>query len=152
VSSGTHASGPEIGFNARVTPEQIALVTSTLQGIDVEALAADFYARAFAADPRLSAMFTTQPAIQESRFAKELAVIVSSIQQFDEFRAETVALGRRHRGYGVRAAHYRLMGDALLAALEAALADEWTPEAAEAWRMAYNLTAESMMAGAAQRP
>jgi hemoglobin-like flavoprotein len=135
-----------------MTPEQIALVVATLETIDVDALASDFYVRAFATDPELSDMFTTEPAVQQRRFARELGVIVSSIQRLDEFRAETAELGRRHGGYGVRAAHYRLMGEALLAALEAALADEWTADAAEAWRMAYNLTAESMMAGADPRP
>jgi hemoglobin-like flavoprotein len=37
------------------------------------------------------------------------------------------------------------MGDALLGALGAALGDEWTPDVEEAWQMAYNLTAETMM-------
>ena len=58
------------------------------------------------------------------------------------------ALGIRHRGYGVRAAHYRLMGGALLAALADAMGDGWTPDAEEAWTLAYNLIAETMMAGA----
>ena len=58
------------------------------------------------------------------------------------------ALGARHRAYGVRAAHYRLMGGALLAALADRSGDGWTPELAEAWSLAYNLIAETMMAGA----
>ena len=40
------------------------------------------------------------------------------------------------------------MGDALVAALAAALGDRWDDETEEAWRMAFNLTAESMMEGA----
>jgi nitric oxide dioxygenase len=131
-----------------MTPEQIALVESTLASIDLEAVTADFYFRAFNADSELSAMFTTDPAVQRSRFAAELAVIVASIRRLDEFREETNALGRRHHGYGVRAGHYRIMGDALLAALAAALGDGWDDETEEAWRMAFNLTAESMMEGA----
>jgi hemoglobin-like flavoprotein len=130
-----------------MTPEQIALVESSLSAVDLGALTADFYRRAFADDPTLAGMFTTDPAVQRARFAAEVAVIVSSIRRLDDFRTETEALGARHRGYGVRAAHYRVMGEALLAALAAALGPEWTDEMAEAWRMAYNLTAESMMAG-----
>jgi methyl-accepting chemotaxis protein/nitric oxide dioxygenase len=131
-----------------VTPDQIALVENTLATIDLEALTADFYRRAFEADPAVSEMFTTDPAVQRARFAAELAEIVRSIRTHDAFAATTRALGRRHRGYGVHAAHYRLMGSALLAALAAALGHGWTDDVAEAWTLAYNLTAEMMMTGA----
>ena len=40
------------------------------------------------------------------------------------------------------------MGDALLAALEAALGDRWNDDVAEAWRLAYTMTSESMLDGA----
>ena len=131
-----------------MTPEQIELVESTFGSLDMEAVAADFYFRAFNADSQLSAMFTTDPATQRTRFAKELGVIVKSMRNFDDFRTETGDLGRRHRGYGVRAGHYRVMGDALLAALEAALGDRWNDDVAEAWRLAYTMTSESMLDGA----
>ena len=93
-------------------------------------------------------MFTTDPALQRSRFATELATLVGSIQDLDTFCSSAEALGARHRGYGARAAHYRLMGTALMASLAAALGAGWTAEVEEAWMLAYNLTAETMMAGA----
>ena len=40
------------------------------------------------------------------------------------------------------------MGTALMASLAAALGAGWTAEVEEAWMLAYNLTAETMMAGA----
>jgi len=40
------------------------------------------------------------------------------------------------------------MGNALCAALAAAIGDEWSGEVEAAWRLAYNLTAETMMMGA----
>jgi methyl-accepting chemotaxis protein/nitric oxide dioxygenase len=137
-----------------MTPEQIDLVESTAAAVDLEAVTDDFYRRAFEADAEVSAMFTTDPAVQRTRFAAELAVIVASIRDHDAFLATTGALGARHRGYGVHAVHYRVMGDALLGALAAALGDRWTGEVAEAWQLAYNLTAETMMLGAsdAHRP
>ncbi|HZP29682.1 MAG TPA: globin domain-containing protein [Acidimicrobiia bacterium] len=131
-----------------MTPEQIALVEQSLASIDVGALAADFYFRAFNADTQLSAMFTTDPKVQQTRFAAELKVIVSAMHRPQDFREETHELGRRHRGFGVRPGHYRVMGDALLAALEAALGERWDDELAEAWREAFRLTAESMLEGA----
>ena len=129
-----------------MTPEQIAIVEATVASIALDDLTADFYRRAFDAHPELTTMFTTDPAVQRGRFAEELAVIVRSIRRYDGFIATTRALGDRHRGYGVRPTHFRFMGDALMGALAAALADQWTPEVETAWRLAYNLTAEAMMA------
>jgi nitric oxide dioxygenase len=133
-----------------VTPDQIALVEATLAALDLEALAADFYRLAFAAEPALLTMFVNDPVAQRDRFAIELEEIVSSIRSIDDFSPRVRALGVRHGHYGVRSAHYRLMGDALLASLASALGERWTSEVEEAWRLAYNLTAETMMLGALQ--
>jgi hemoglobin-like flavoprotein len=134
-----------------VSPEQIAIVEQTLASVDLDALAEDFYRRAFAQDPSLSAMFTSDPSVQRARFAAELREIVHSVRFVDVFVARTGELGRRHRGYGVTAAHYRLMGVALLEAFAEACA-EWSPVVEEAWSLAYNLTAEAMMMGAMEGP
>jgi hemoglobin-like flavoprotein len=131
-----------------VTPGQITLVEASLDHIDLGELAERFYERAFATDPTLAEMFTTDPAVQRARFAAELGEIVGAIHSIDSFGPAARALGARHRSYGVRAAHYRLMGGALLAALAEVAGDRWTPEQAEAWASAYNLIAETMMMGA----
>jgi hemoglobin-like flavoprotein len=135
-------------FNEPMTPRQVEIVEATLASINVRALAADFYERALAADPDLARMFTTDLEVQQARFATELAAILRSIRAHDQFVTAGRALGARHRGYGVVAAHYRIMGDALLAARADAVGPDWTEEVAEAWRLAYNLTAETMMSGA----
>jgi hemoglobin-like flavoprotein len=131
-----------------VTSEQIDLVESTLASVDVEALAADFYVRAFNADSQLSAMFTTDPKVQQTRFGAELGVIVAAMHRPKDFRDETHDLGRRHRGFGVRPGHYRVMGDALLAALRSALGDRWNRDVETAWREAFQAAADSMLEGA----
>jgi len=131
-----------------MTPRQIRLVTETLGSLDLDILAADFYRRVFATSPRLATMFTSDPALQRSRFAIELATMVGSIQGLETFCSFAEALGARHRVYGARAAHYRLMGTTLMASLAAALGTGWTADVEDAWMLAYNLTAETMMAGA----
>ena len=135
-----------------MTPRQIMLVEQTLATVDLDMLTADFYRNAFIGDPALPAMLTDDPIIQRNRFAGELAAMVGSIRSLDTFCSAAKSLGARHRGYGVRAVHYRLIGDALLAALAAAVGDDWTTEVEEAWTLAYNLTAETMMTGAMQAP
>ena len=131
-----------------MTPDQISAVEESVARVDLDRLTADFYRRAFAEDPTLSEMFTSDPAVQRVRFAAELHEIVRSMRSMDAFEPAVRALGERHRSYGVRAAHYRLMGKALMAAFAAELGDRWTPEVEEAWQLAYNLTAESMLLGA----
>src|SRR6478735_7690894 len=106
-----------------MTPSQIALVEDTLASVDLARLTAAFYQRAFAGDPALSTMFTSDPVVQRERFAAELAEIVRSIRSLDTFASTARALGARHRDYGVRATHYRLMGTALLDSLAAALGE-----------------------------
>ena len=134
-----------------MTPEQIAVVERTVRAADpaLDAIAADFYRRLFAADPALEELFTTDPAVQRARFATHLKDILLAIRDHDRFLQQARALGARHVAYRVRAVHYRLVGNALLAALGAQLGPVWTPEVAEAFRLAYNLMAEVMMAGAA---
>jgi hemoglobin-like flavoprotein len=134
-----------------MTPEQIAAVERTIVAAEpvLDAVAADFYRRLFTADPRTKDMFTGDQVRQRAKFVAELEDIMLAIRDHDLFLRRARALGARHAGYGVRAAHYRLVGAALLDALQAALGQDWTGEVERAWRLAYNLTAEAMMAGAA---
>jgi len=84
-----------------------------------------------------------------SRLAVELTALVDALPDLARFRTRTEALGARHRRYGVEARHYRIFGAALQGALEEALEDRWTPETAEAWRLAFALTSQTMLDGAA---
>jgi nitric oxide dioxygenase len=134
-----------------MTPEQLALVEASLSSVSgrLDEIAADFYQRLFTEHPDLVLMFHTDPAVQRAKFSFELRQIIFSIRDHDAFVGRARALGVRHKERGVRATHYRLVGAALLAALGAALGDAWTDEVEHAWTLAYNLTAEAMMAGAA---
>jgi hemoglobin-like flavoprotein len=132
-----------------MTPEQIALVERTLpSGRVLDRVVADFYERLFAADPSLRQMFNMRPAVLRAKFAAELHEILLAINAHEKFLTRASALGARHASYGVRASHYATVGAALLAAMAHGLGAEWTGEVEHAWRMAYRLTAEVMMAGA----
>jgi nitric oxide dioxygenase len=134
-----------------MTPEQIALVEESWAALSGsrDDVAADFYQRLFAAEPAVVELFGTEPAEQRAKFTTELRQIIFSIRQHEAFLGRARALGARHKAYGVRAAHYRLVEMALLGALAAALGDRWTDDMARAWQLAYRLTAEAMLAGAA---
>jgi hypothetical protein len=87
-------------FDWRTTPRQIALVAESLESLDLDALADQFYRRVFAGGPALAAMFTSDPAVQRGRFTTELAALVGSIQRLDTFCSSAHALGARHRDFG----------------------------------------------------
>ena len=133
-----------------MTPEQLAMVQESYASLGERrtAMAADFYRRLFASDPGVEALFS-DPSVMPDKFSRELAAIVDAIVDFDAFGPLLADLATRHVDYGVQIRHYRLVGDALLGALAAALAPDWNPELESAWRLAYNMVAEVMMAAAA---
>ena len=134
-----------------MTPQQITLVQSSFQmlGPQLPAMAARFYQELFTRDPALRPLFTTPMAEQEVKFAAKLGEIVRVMPRLGELLSHTRALGARHAAYGVRAADYQTVGDALLAALAAVLGDSFDAPTREAWTLGYNLVAETMLEGAA---
>jgi nitric oxide dioxygenase len=137
-----------------MTPDQIALVEATLHEVRprLDDVAAEFYERLVTADPDVAALFTGDPALQRRKFTTELHTICRAIRDHTAFLAEVRQLGRLHGELGVRSRHYAIAGPALLAALAGALGAAWTPDVAQAWRLAYRLTAETMMSGASATP
>ena len=134
-----------------MTPEQITLVQSSFErlGPDLPALTARFYEELFRRDPALRPLFTTDMSEQRAKFAQKLTEIVRSMSRLSELLAHTRALGARHVGYGVRATDYQTVGEALIAAIAGVLGDEFDAQTREAWVLAYNIVAETMLEGAA---
>ena len=134
-----------------MTPEQITLVQSSFErlGPQLPAMATRFYQELFGRDPALRDLFTTDLAQQEVKFAEKLTEIVRAMPRLDELLTHTRALGARHLGYGIRAADYQTVSAALLAALAAILGDSFDAPTRQAWNLAYNLVAETMLEGAA---
>lgn len=136
-----------------MTPEQVDLVewSVTALGPRLDEVVVAFYDRLFELDPATRLMFAGDLAAQRAKFASELAFMVTTIRRHDEFVAVAHHLGMHHDDLGVRPRHFRTAGVALLDALAATLGDAWTPAVRDAWRLAYGITAELMMAGAARR-
>ena len=134
-----------------MTPEQITLVQSSFErlGPDLGGLSTRFYVELFGRDPALRPLFTTDMGEQQVRFAAKLTELVQALPRLDDLLAHTRALGARHVAYGVRAADYQTVRAALLDALAAVLGEDFDPPTREAWTLAYNLMAETMLEGAA---
>ncbi|MEU6077841.1 globin domain-containing protein [Micromonospora sp. NPDC047074] len=108
-----------------------------------------FYSTLFLAHPDTRQMFPTNMAGQRDRLVAALGHIVSHVDEVDRLSGFLGSLGADHRKFAVRAEHYPLVGEALLATLRHFLGDRWTEELSRDWAAAYGLVSQ-VMVGAAQ--
>ena len=125
-----------------MTPEQRELLQQSWAMVEQrgDALAAVFYERLFELDPTARALFAaTDMDAQRQKFIAMLGAIVRVLDDPDHLVPEVTALGRRHAGYGVLAAHYETVGQALLWMFEHGLGDEFDEPVRMAWGDGYRL-------------
>jgi hemoglobin-like flavoprotein len=135
-----------------MTPTQVELIRTSWTAVEPigDRAATLFYDRLFALDPTIERLFRgTDMARQKTVLMQTLTVVVKSLDRLDQLVPAIEALGRRHAGYGVRAAHFDTVGEALLWTLGQGLGDGFTPELRDAWVEAYT-TLASVMIGTAE--
>ena len=131
-----------------MTPQQVALVqTSFKKVVPIAGTAADlFYNRLFEIAPETRSMFPADLKEQKGKLMAMLGTAVSNLHQLETILPAVKALGERHKGYGVSAAHYAPVGAALLWTLEKGLGPDFTPEVKAAWTETYTALAGVMTA------
>ena len=134
-----------------MTPEHITLVQRSFADVlpMADTAAALFYERLFVLDPTLRPLFHGDMRQQGRKLMAMLQRVVAGLSRSDELVPIVRQLGVRHRGYGVKDAHYATVGAALLWTLEQGLGERFTPEVQAAWTSAYALLANTMRAAAA---
>ena len=136
-----------------MTPRQQTLIRESWAQVApiVDTAATIFYDRLFELDPSLRNLFSrTDMAGQRRNLMQTLAVVVASIDRLESIVPAVEALGRRHAGYGVEAAHFDTVGQALLDTLAIGLGAAFTAEVREAWATAYGILAGVMQSAAAE--
>ena len=129
-----------------MTPDQIDQVEAVIAAIgDHPEFAGRFYAHLFEAAPQTAAMFPDLDA-QQRKLTDELAAMVGMLRDLASLEERARDLGTRHRGYGVKAGHYRLARQAMADTLREVLGDDFGPEQEAAWNRATSLITELMMA------
>ena len=129
-----------------MTPEQIRIVREIVDQVrGSEAFAVGFYRRLFAAVPETRGMFSDLDA-QRVKLTGELDALVDLISDLPALQARAADLGERHRGYGVRASHYRQARAAMVESLAEVLGPDFGPAEVEAWDRATSLITELMQA------
>lgn len=131
-----------------MTDAEIRLVKQswrTLRAIDPVIVGDLFYSKLFMTNPSLRNMFPKKMEDQYNKLMDMLSVIIARLDRMDELNEDIAAMARRHVHYGVRPAHYKLVGNALLWTLRQGLGQDWTPEVEQAWTKCYSNLADSMM-------
>ncbi|WP_420426350.1 globin family protein [Algiphilus sp.] len=134
-----------------MSPEQIQRVQHSFALVApiADQAAALFYDRLFTQHPEVRPLFSGDIKRQGAMLMQTLALAVKHLHEPQEIMEPLRALGRRHVGYGVKEAHYPLVGDALLWTLEQGLGEAFDAETREAWAAAYGLLAGVMCEAAA---
>jgi NAD(P)H-flavin reductase/hemoglobin-like flavoprotein len=107
------------------------------------------YARLFAANPELRSLFPLSMEQTRATTFAMLTRLVSSLRDPRETDRLLDRLGRDHRKFGVKDAHYPPLFDALLATVEEVSGGALTDEASCAWREVLAYFATSMRSAAA---
>ena len=130
-----------------MTPHQISLIKQGFGRIapNAEQAGRAFYERLFALDPPLRALFRGDIDAQARHLMAALAMVVDALDDLTPVLERIQALGRRHFAYGVVPRQFATVGAAFLDTLEAALGDEFTPDARAAWTQAYDTLAGAMI-------
>lgn len=129
-------------------PEQIRLVKKTwkiLMGIDPKIIGDAFYSKLFADYPSLRKMFPTEMDKQYIKLVDMLSSIIINLDHPNIDNSDIVAMSKRHTGYGVKAHHYTMVGNALLWTLRKGLGAEWNQDVESAWNSCYQSLANVMI-------
>ncbi|MEH2475724.1 hemoglobin-like flavoprotein [Nitrobacteraceae bacterium AZCC 2161] len=133
-----------------MNPSQITLVQESFAKVApiADQAAVLFYDRLFEVAPQVRSMFHGDMAEQRRKLMATLGVVVTGLTKLETVLPAASALAKKHVGYGVKAAHYPIVGAALLWTLEKGLGEAWNPELAAAWTAAYGTLSGYMISEA----
>jgi hemoglobin-like flavoprotein len=133
-----------------MTPHEIELVQSSFAKVApiADTAAQLFYARLFEIAPSVKPLFHGDMAEQRRKLMTALGVVVKGLTNLQAVAPIAQALAVRHVAYGVKAADYAPVGEALLWTLQQGLGEAYTPEVATAWTTAYQTLSGVMIAAA----
>jgi hemoglobin-like flavoprotein len=134
-----------------MTEKQVQLIKHSwklFRSIDPALIGDVFYGKLFQLMPSLKPMFPDSMTEQYIKIVDTLSLVVARLDKLDEINQEITQLAVRHVQYGVKPAHYAVVGQALLWTLEKGLGNDWTPEVAEAWLRCYEKLSNTMILAA----
>ncbi len=134
-----------------MSPETIQSVQDSFKKVvPIAGTAADiFYTRLFEIAPEVRPMFPENMIKQKGKLMQMLGTAVQNLHRLQDVLPAIQELGVKHISYGVKDAHYDIVGSALLYTLEKGLGDSWTSGLKADWTEVYTALATIMKEAAA---
>ncbi|MFE0700197.1 globin domain-containing protein [Streptomyces sp. NPDC058872] len=145
------SDGQETPVSQGPSPDAV-LVRRTLAEIApvADRMTSYFYALLFVGNPELRDMFPVAMDAQRDRLLRALLTAAEHMDDVPVLTAYLQNLGRGHRKYGTRAAHYPAVGEALIGALVRYAVKSWDEETEAAWVRTYTTISQIMIDAAAE--
>jgi hemoglobin-like flavoprotein len=109
-----------------------------------------FYDRLFELAPQLRTLFPADLQSQQHKLVQALHVLVRQLEHPDTLEPVLRQLGDRHVSYGVRPAHFAVVGEALIDTLDRLAEQPLDAETRDAWIRLYSGVASTMIRGASR--
>jgi hemoglobin-like flavoprotein len=114
---------------------------------DPEAFGRRFYERLFLLAPALRSLFPDEIGHQQQKLTQAIIVLLRGLSQPETLEPVLRQLGARHVGYGAKAVHYMLVGEALVTTVDELAEQELDPQSRRAWIKLYGWVAATMLDG-----
>jgi hemoglobin-like flavoprotein len=134
-----------------MTPEQINLVKTSFNKVFAirDIASAYFYRKLFELEPSVRPMFVNSDMdAQRDKLMVSLRAVINHLDYPETIIPDLRQMAKRHVEYGVRPEHYKLVGDAMIYALQQGLGSHFTPGMQQAWMVAYEYMADNMIESA----
>ncbi len=131
-------------YPQRLTDQALLVDSLEAIGSAADEVVREFYAQLFTGRPYLRGLFPADLSPLTDRLFSALIGLAEALDNLPQLTPVLQQLGRDHRKYGLRPAHYDAVRDALVGALAAHAGPAWRTEYGEAWTRAYDMAAAIM--------
>lgn len=116
-----------------------------LRNIDPAVIGETFYGKLFSDQPALRRLFPKDMSLQYQKLVDMLNTILAQLDNMEDINREIALMGQRHVIYGVKPAHYKMVGRAFLWMLEQGLGADFTSDVKQAWSNCYQAITDQML-------
>ena len=135
-----------MALNTPLLEQSFELVAPTEEA--KQACGTECYTTLLRLHPEVESLFAqTNMEEQARKLMATLSLVLHVLGKPDVLTTTLRRLGRRHREVGVRAEHYPMVAEALLATFASCLGDRWTAEMQAAWTEACETIVNLMSQG-----
>lgn len=133
-----------------LTEQTIRVIKSTVPVLEIHGVTITkrFYDRLFTAHPELLNLFNhanQKQGRQQTALANAVYAAALHIDRLEAILPAVKQIAHKHRSLGVKAEHYPIVGQHLLAAIKEVLGDAATDEILQAWAEAYGVIADAFI-------